>query len=1171
MPFNQNTFFGASIRGVNSSLGWNSQSSSLSVNLVEDVQNLDSFNPVSIGQPVYFQLGSYQFYGTLKKWTKNNDVDGLPSYTVEASDVRSLLEKVQLIIGAYNGSTGGIPNLLNIYGYYESAGFGQSSINDSGMPWLLIKNAVTALTNLPAYNTYGGPITYKGYTYSLDLSELPNLPSYFRVFGPTLSLMDFIQQICDYGGCDFFIKMVGLQIQVKVASRLTQPPLGTIASIASSLDGQTVIKSSYGLEERDEVTTAFLIGGEVHTLYKSTSIETYWGQDVLYNPIIGYNKYWHFYNDRGRYLGSMLMHMANLNASPVADVLGSTFYPCSMAEMRASLMSMDSWIDFVKKFNPVVANMFDLPGFGLPPAIRGDAVTPADRLGARRAEIMQLNRIAVSADQRTGDKHGSYSKAKRLYDFVKHYAQNYMGKKYACRVPFVLAKTETDTSQVLFSYEPTDAGYIESSGENDLDGLPSQFSDIFQVQDGRYNSFVYYSDVQIADLGQINKSSTLLNGYKLYAKCAVDSKIIFIPEPAVVVTVDPVYQLPQNDATSYTVNGLIDQARGVVQNNNAVPPADSVTIDGMVFPRSIECFFNGTNLYSGYNSSVILKYNDGTSSWSGSVIVRGGTVLLTYLARFTGSPATESTTTEGFWSTLTHNFNGLNNLLLSFTATLIETGLVIDNENIYPDSSRVQPSINPLRFVYNLEYRDLDGWMSYATISFNDLNSETNGVRATSGGNIAPSLNPPPIPITHAHIPLKSNILTYGPWYAGTTPGKVHVEQDGSLVPWNYGGYSGLDLAANARVASQITNMTVSETGTLELVGLPNFSLGDLMQTGGPNITRINIGYSERGVTTSFSFETFVPRFGQMGKYVSDRIRRNSLITQNFLRESKLNYRKGLLASESFNRATAGAIGNYIQNLPTYLRRQTPHTVFFGRNILDRNIVRPLFSTATLQEALAGCNADQNSIFLQSSIVGLDALVRPISVFGTGQFMATMSMPTGIWITGLNSSTLNPLRLNADGHDFEIIMYNTSGVYEGVHHYRENIGAKTNPRNFVALRGPIIITGHGYDIYGQYQPTQNTYTRSDNWKTGPLDPLWDEDRQTWTVHDVLKGKTTSLVTAANSGAIGFGTMDVWMNNQNTRRNMTIYNWFGTSIASGVKVIANYVVTDGGWFVTSADC
>src|SRR5688572_27849998 len=135
MPFTRTTFLGASVRNFQSTIGWNGATSSLTVSLVEDPDNGDSFSPVEPGQPIYFEMGGFEFYGILNKYEQTNNQSGYPTYTVNCTDPTPLLEKVQVIIGGYYGQTYALKNLINVFGYYENASFGSSLANETGMPW----------------------------------------------------------------------------------------------------------------------------------------------------------------------------------------------------------------------------------------------------------------------------------------------------------------------------------------------------------------------------------------------------------------------------------------------------------------------------------------------------------------------------------------------------------------------------------------------------------------------------------------------------------------------------------------------------------------------------------------------------------------------------------------------------------------------------------------------------------------------------------------------------------------------------------------------------------------------------------------------------------------------------------------------------------------------------
>ncbi len=73
---------------------------------------------------------------------------------------------------------------------------------------LRVINLIRARTGvaMPALQTTN-PINLSGSPLRLDLSGLPNIPEFHRIPGPIISLGDFVSDLCDAGGCDYFFKM----------------------------------------------------------------------------------------------------------------------------------------------------------------------------------------------------------------------------------------------------------------------------------------------------------------------------------------------------------------------------------------------------------------------------------------------------------------------------------------------------------------------------------------------------------------------------------------------------------------------------------------------------------------------------------------------------------------------------------------------------------------------------------------------------------------------------------------------------------------------------------------------------------------------------------------------------------------------------------------------------
>jgi hypothetical protein len=161
-----------------------------------------------------------------------------------------------------------------------------------------------------------------------------------------------------------------------------------------------------------------------------------------------------------------------------------------------------------------------------------------------------------------------------------------------------------------------------------------------------------------------------------------------------------------------------------------------------------------------------------------------------------------------------------------------------------------------------------------------------------------------------AAIPLRNNLVTYGPWVShpgliantifpgqGSTQfglvalvnnlvGGVDVKIDPSLVPWEYGGMNALDAAALSLVGINNGYQQVLETGDITLAGimLKNWTLGSyLNDVLGPIVSSIKITIGDNGITTQYSLRTFSRKIGFYNKEQADNIKNinQAMLLQN--------------------------------------------------------------------------------------------------------------------------------------------------------------------------------------------------------------------------------------------------------------------------------------------------
>jgi hypothetical protein len=554
------TFLGARVRSFQASIGWNlGATSELRVRLVDDPTTGAAFAPQPVGTAVYFTFFGFNFFGLLQRWTENRGSDGNPVYDVTVVDPREILDGAQVITDGYAGTVGSVANLYNAYGYWESVGFGASQANEGGMPWVKIWQAVVNMANTPGGTPYGGPLTFRGATYTLDLSELPGPPPYYRLGGGVaVSLLEAISQVCEDGGVDFFVELRGFTIRIRTVSRAAQPPLGTLSAIANSAWGGTLVRANSGLEVRNEMTSAFLIGGEQTQLFTTASVKQFWGFDPLGVPILGTKRQKEFFEPFNaktpagtvlKKVGTLTVEYMNLNASAVADVVGSLRYQCSDLEMRLAQVNEESWRTYMATHRKDDAKRFGVTGVfdAVAAAINVASAVPGaagavfgamrnDHVNDAQAFAKDIARNAVAGDM--------HARAHRLYEFVKATADEYLGRRFLVSLPFLLSKTDSETLKTTTSWEVSDGGY-QAEGSAPL-GLSPLNEDLFRLQDGRFRAFAAFTNLKKVDLTKVPAHGAVVDNGALYMEIQVDPQIL----------ADPVTQLP---CVVATLNGPVSE------------------------------------------------------------------------------------------------------------------------------------------------------------------------------------------------------------------------------------------------------------------------------------------------------------------------------------------------------------------------------------------------------------------------------------------------------------------------------------------------------------------------------------------------------------------------------------------------------------------------------------
>lgn len=995
--------FGSTVKSFTTNVGWGSERSSVKVSLVQDLTLGDYFLPPPIGALSYVTFYELNFWGILQKWTQSASADGLPTFEVQIEDPRSILEGAEVILSGYNGSTMGVPNLMNVFGFLENTGFGNSRSNEGGIPWSLAKPTIEGLS-LGGATAYGGPLSYKGYFYGVDLSGIPPVPSYYRIGGSTnMTLMEIISKVCADAGCDFFVDLAPgtTIIRVRTVSRRTQPPTGYIQELVNNAtDDGNCIRSQVGLEAINQVTSAFIVGAPVQIMYENpsiTAIHPYFGKDVNNNPILS----------TGIGLGLTTI----LNSSEVKDIILSNGYLCTALEMCCALASRDTWDAFITDTKPVVAAAAGvIPAFGPPlianPLMPQDILnlTPAGVLAAAGAQVEDI----------------SIWTAQRMFNFVKKAAEQFLGKKFLVEIPFMFTATEPETGRIIHSYDVAYTGYVDT-GLPPL-GLHPIYQDTFADTSGMYSPMAQYGNLNGTDLSRIQSTDFLIdiyNGGGIYVNMSVGDEIIFLDEltPCVEITINnPLYEPPE----------------------------------------------------------------DGTG------------------------------------------------------AGIAEIAAVL---HLTPEQAQ-------------------------------DL------FQKLPAGNAFGKISPMPRQPDFVAIPLKSNILTYGPWYGVGAEGKVNFQQDSGLAPWNYGGSAIMNLTANARVTDAITLQQSSESGTVEIVGPPAFNIGDQLSLlgesiGGPTITGIDVTYSQQGVTSNYRLQTFTVKFGAFSKDNVERLRRIALKNQELRHETREAFNRLLVPREVVNDVASILGAGAINQWPEQFKRQSPHSVFMG--LIDDNdddMPRVGVTTHSDKEIAPGIPANDPTLFDKSAMMSITGLIRPINTDYNSNWLASYEAPNANYKAQAQATFIDPFKT---GNDIELYTY--GGAYADAHAYLN--GGPPSVRGF-GLRGPLVISGWGWSVDDVFVPNAEDtpgvtdYLRQSwYWKTGPVDLLWDDERQVWTPHGTMLGKLTTICQPGGSAVT-----KVWDDNGpigGRARDRTVWNFFSKPVLANKKIIASWIPEAQKWYIIAADC
>ena len=492
-------FLNATVLSFNTTLGLGSSESTLNVDLIEDCeadppdQFLPAYNLIEVGAPVYFNTAidgtGFNFGGVLTNWTVSQNGSG-KTFNAKVSDPRQLLENTIVIVDSYVGPPIKQKNYFNVYSAYERevldgecGVFGSSGSTERGMPY---KKIIDKLKQME--RTICSPT---GYEFTIDFNSFPqNVPEYYSVPGPGISILQLLQDVCDVLGLEFYVNLLnGGLISIGTIDLKTPPE--SFSTIIGAYNG-IATELSYGEELRNEKTKALIFGEKQHYLSYVNKFEYFFGEDLIGNelkPVVP------FANDKSGFW--IKKRIEKLNAT-LFNPLGNGPYDISELDIRAALSSYDNWRDrvldpkSVGSFNEAIRNKYQECQKRLQEAIEKIIQNPRIDQAAKDRRIADLYN-----DPRRGGAEAMKPKADQdleaIFNFVQNLGNTYYGKQWISTLNETICPRDGENFQEkIFTSIPTnDGGWVD--GDAPVLGLSEPELTFFRSDDNRVNCFALFN------------------------------------------------------------------------------------------------------------------------------------------------------------------------------------------------------------------------------------------------------------------------------------------------------------------------------------------------------------------------------------------------------------------------------------------------------------------------------------------------------------------------------------------------------------------------------------------------------------------------------------------------------------------------------------------------------
>jgi hypothetical protein len=483
--------------------------------------------------------------------------------------------------------------------------------------------------------------------------------------------------------------------------------------------------------------------------------------------------------------------------------------------------------------------------------------------------------------------------------------------------------------------------------------------------------------------------------------------------------------------------------------------------------------------------------------------------------------------------------------------------------------------------------------------------SET-GASMKSGANIF-KMGKPCCSFDYVSVPMKSNIYVYGPWTGSKgSIGSTTVEQT-NLSPWNYGGFSTMNMVGQALAQNGLRLSNKTESGSMTLAEPPGYSI-EYFINAAIVINSIGVNFNSGGATTTYSFQTYSQKFGQYGKAISDSIQKSVKIRSEILGYIRTQRRNLITASNSIRKEMARfdiKQGKYaFQKQPPATSKSSPSYLLVGGyydpSSADKAYTVGLNSTNQFETSTEG------PPFQNLAIMSLDGLLSPVSLQGRGGRLPRFATSWGYEKgdkshttrpcmppidnqepLAINRKYLNPIvsrtflqtwegRGSSNSFNIRVIGFGQNNSNNSIFNVSDTKYDNETDFGFYALRGPLVLQSWGYDTEGKPIPnavddasstaggtfvnegTKNKFmdnwlSKPESWPVGPIDLRYDRDRGVWVApakERILLAKLTDKLDA--SGVVNATLMNETVESMKFHENYKVWGPNGEDIMSDIE-------------------